>query len=188
MKKIYCFLLLTFGLYAQNTNWSIEVNYPILVDQNLVGANFDGLFEVGAKYIFWENVSFKTGVSLHTGLFQDKERIQDLATDFDVLVWTLQPRVFGELFLPSLPKFHPIVGVGYSAVTFFTNGNNFTFFPEGTETRYGINVIAGFSLEVSPKWYFHAHYDFIQLSKSGNFNNPYLQNINLVKVGVGFRL
>jgi len=68
-------LLLTFGLCAQNSNWSFEVNYPILVDQNLVGANFDGLFEVGAKYIFWENVSFKTGVSLHTGLFQDKERI-----------------------------------------------------------------------------------------------------------------
>lgn len=181
-------MLLTFGLCAQNTNWSLEVNYPILVDQNLVGANFDGLFEVGAKYVFWENVSFKTGVSLHTGLFQDKERIEDLTTDFDVLVWTLQPRVFGELFLPSLPKFHPIVGVGYSAVTFFTNGNNYTFFPEGTETRYGINAIAGFSLEVSPKWYFHAHYDFIQLSKSGNFTNPYLQNINLVKVGVGYRL
>jgi outer membrane protein W len=188
MRKIIFFFIGMIGAHAQTSSWSLEINYPILVDQNFVGANFNGLVEVGTKYQFWETVSFKTGVSLHTGLFKDKEDIQGANIDFDLLVWTIQPRIYGELFLPSFTKFHPMVGVGYSAVTFFTNGNVMTFFPQGNETRYGFNVTAGFSLDVSKQWYFLANYDFIKLSNSGAFNSPYLQNINAVKVGVGYRI
>jgi outer membrane protein W len=188
MRNFFFLFLGLFGAQAQTSSWSVELSYPALVDQNFVGANFNGIVEAGTKYQFWENLSFKTGVSLHTGLFKDKEGIQDPTTDFDLLIWTLQPRIYGELFLPTLPQFHPIIGIGYSAVTFFTNGNVMTFFPQGNETRYGLNAAAGFSLDVSKQWYFHASYDFIKLSNSGNFTNPYLQNINLVKLGVGYRI
>jgi len=188
MKKILFFLIFCFGVQAQNTSWSLELNYPLLVDQNFVGANFNGLLEVGAKYQFWENVSLKTGVSLHSALYSDKQGVQDPITDFDLLIWAIQPRVYGELFLPTLPKFHPMLGLGYSAVTFFTNGNVMTFFPQGNETRFGFNAVFGFSLDMGKQWYFHTYYDFIKLNNSDNFNSPYLQNINQIKFGVGYRL
>ncbi len=187
MKKFLFLLVCSPLLFAQQNLWSLEANYPILIDQNFVGRNFNGIVDIGLKYTLHEDLNYRFGVSLHNSLFKDKTDIQDVITDFNVLLWMVQPRVTLDLVFDSLPNIHPFFGMGYSFLTSFTNGNVATFFPEGGDTRSGYNANLGVSLDVSDQWYVSGSYDFFRLNKSGEVSNLFLQNINMIKLGVGYR-
>lgn len=189
MKKII--LLLTIWLTAfsrsQIHDWSVEVNYPLVIDNNFVGQNFNGVLELGVNYNLHEDLNYRLSASLHNSLFKDRSEIVDLNTDFNMLLWFFQPRFRIDFIFDNMPNIHPYVGVGYSFLTSFTNGNTSTFFPEGSNTRSGLNAIVGLTFDISEFWYANCGYDFVRLSQLGSISNPYLQNVNVFKVGVGYR-
>lgn len=187
MKKIIGLMLLVNAMFAQTSDWSLEINYPLVIDQNFVGQNFDGLAELGLSYRLHEDLHYNLSATLHNSLLKDRSQIEDVITDFNVLLWFVQPRLKADFIFDSLPNVHPYVGVGYSFVRSFTNGNVGTFFPQGGNTRSGINAIAGVTVDVSSQWYINAGYDFVRLSKVGTIANPFLQNINTIKLGAGYR-
>src|SRR5690554_2417894 len=79
--KFIIFLLFSFSLspcFSQEKKWSLEVNYPIPVDNNFVGHNFLGLFDVGAKYRFIDTELLNFGAGLNAGImkFQNEEEFE----------------------------------------------------------------------------------------------------------------
>lgn len=189
MKKliIFCFLWQSTFFVAQLNTWAIEINYPLVIDNNFVGQNFNGLLDLGLNYHFHEALNYRISATLHNSLFKDRAEIIDLNTDFNYLLWFLQPRIKIDFIFDNMPDIHPYVGVGYSLMTPFTNGNTSTFFPEGGSTRSGFNIIAGLTFDLGNHWYANGGYDFVKLSKLNNVSNPYLQNVNVLKLGVGYR-
>jgi opacity protein-like surface antigen len=189
MKKLLLFVLIWQSTYyqAQFNTWSFEMNYPLVIDSNFVGQNFNGLLDLGLNYYLHEALNYKISASLHNSLFKDRTEIIDQGTDFNYLLWFIQPRIKVDFILNNMPKVHPYLGVGYSFMVPFTNGNTATFFPEGGKTRAGYNVIVGLNFDFSEKWYANAGYDFVRLSQVGSISNAYLQNVNVLKLGFGYK-
>jgi opacity protein-like surface antigen len=189
MKKLLIFGIIWHCTYfhAQLNTWSIEMSYPMVIDNNFVGQNFNGLLDLGLNYNIHEQLNYRISGSLHNSLFKDRTEIIDPNTDFDYLLWFIQPRVKVDFIFNNLPQVHPYLGIGYSFMVQFTNGNAATFFPESGSTRSGFNIIGGLTFDIKDHWYANAGYDFVKLSQTGNASNPYLQNVNVIKIGFGYK-
>ena len=71
MKKTLYLLVLFIGvstMYAQDKNWSIEVNYPVSIGDDF-GASNQGLFGLGLKYRFASPGNWRYGASLDGSWF-----------------------------------------------------------------------------------------------------------------------
>ena len=109
-------LLLIFSIksFSQDSKFSLELNYPIPIDNNFVGENYNGIIDIGADYRFANLNPVNIGISLNGGVLVNNSNQNNGFQNFKVTSYVIQPRIFGELDLESMDKFHPTVGLGYT--------------------------------------------------------------------------
>ncbi len=54
--------------FSQDSKFSLEVNYPIPIDENFIGKNLYGIVDLGLKYRFVEFNPVQIGVTLNGGV------------------------------------------------------------------------------------------------------------------------
>lgn len=189
-------LFLSLQVPAQDSKMSVELSYPLLaIDTNFLGTNFNGLIDAGFDYRFAEAQPFTFGGSLNLGILRSNGFGPLFDEDIDVFrttVVTIQPRVFTEFTIEALPIIHPAVGLGYTIIS-FDNSIRLNQFgdPNQSTTRSGFNVNAGVMVDITNRLLAHVQYDFIQLSSPNQIevpNTKFNKNVNILKLGLGYRL
>ncbi len=179
-------LLLIFAStsFSQDSKISLELNYPLPIDQNFIGENYDGIIDLGIDYRF-ANIKFiKIGASLNGSLF-----INDNFQNIDITAYAVQPRIFGELDIPSLQKLHPSLGIGYTIMFFDASGGSTIAPVDTSETEGGINLNAGIAYDVFKKFFIQLQYDFVKLSTNDDVpDTTFNTNVNILKIGIGYRI
>lgn len=195
-KKLLLGILLSTTVYtfAQDRNWSVEVNYPVNLNEFGVLNGKDGTIDVGLKYRFLNTDIVHLGLSLSGGLTSDSAGSNNNDT-FKSTTYFFQPKIFAEFDLPIVPKLHPSVGLGYSLVSFNYEGAiGATDFSDQGNTDGGLNFEAGLSYNISSRFFVQAQYDLIRLrvrdevvfdGERVNFDLD--ESINRLKIGIGFR-
>lgn len=181
--------LLSFEGYSQDSKISIELSYPVTIDNNFIGENYNGIIDLGFKYRFLELNSVNIGGSLNVGYLKNSKKAHN--QPFDVNLFTVQPKIFAELNLASIPKLHPSIGLGYS-VLYFKVVHNATVFNSDVSTNNqnesGLNINTGLAYDVTDKITIQAQYDFVKIGVDNEVpdikNNT---NINILKIGLGYR-
>lgn len=191
MKKITILLLFVVALETlAQEKASVELNYPIPTGENFMG-NYKGLIDVGFKYRFSDKTDFVFGASLNINYLTYSLNEPDIR--FDTKNYNFQPRLFGELKLKGLPRFHPALGLGYTFMKFTSKGNAFTGEdPENideSQSLSGINYNISFSFDITKKMFAQLQYDGIKIGNTplGVPDNKYNTTANLIKLGLGYR-
>jgi opacity protein-like surface antigen len=194
-QKLLLTLLLIFSIksFSQDSKFSIEANYPTAIGDNFLGQNYNGLVDLGAKYRFLENEIVNLGASINFGFFQNtKSGATDLNQLFDVKIFPIQPRIFAELNIPKLEKFHPQIGLGYSIVIYnadWAENRNADLPADIDDNESGFNFNIGIAYDLSEKLFLQAQYDFIKIGvEDGVPDTSYNTNINILKFGIGLRI
>ena len=192
-QKLLLALLLIFSIksFSQYSKFSLELNYPIPIDDNLIGRNYNGIIDAGLKYRFVNLDFMNIGVSLNAGMYKNTK--DDRVQPFDVTTYIFSPRIYSEFNIKSLPKFHPSVGLGYSIlnsqadVDRFNNQNNLSV--SSSESENGINLNFGIAYDITRKLFAQVQYDFIKIGVDNEVPDiKYNTNINILKIGLGYRL
>lgn len=187
-------ILLLIGLIsikglAQDSKMSIELSYPLPIDNNFVGDNYNGIIDLGFKYRFLELNSISIGGSLNIGYLKNSKKAQN--QPFDVNLYSVQPRIFAELNLESIPKIHPSIGLGYSLLYFKVVHNAAVFnsnISTNNQNESGLNINAGLSYDLTDKFMIQAQYDFVNIGVDNDIPDiTYNKNINILKIGLGYR-
>ena len=141
----------------------------------------------------FSNLDFlNIGESLNTGILKNSK--DDAVVPSDVTAFAIQPRIFAELNSESLSKLHPSIGLGYTFITFKASGvQNFnpdnSVSSNSSQTESGINLNFGVAYDITNKLFAQIQYDFIKLGiDNGVPDKKYNKNINILKVGLGYRL
>lgn len=178
-------LLIVFISRAQDKAWSIEVSYPISVNDAFASSN-EGTIGVGVKYRFVQAGKVTFGISADgtrfaTTLINDSDPIQE----FKYRDFFFQPRIFAEVPLTENGKLRLSGGVGWTWL--YAKGGR-AFFDEngrlqgGEEWTNGLNLNIGLNYDITPSIYIQTQYD--HLFFSGNSTD---KNIGLIKLGGGIR-
>tara|TARA_B110000285_G_C14821839_1_gene466887 strand:- start:88 stop:675 length:588 start_codon:yes stop_codon:yes gene_type:complete len=193
-QKLLLALLLIFSIisFSQDSKFSLELNYPIPVDENFIGKNYNGIIDLGLKYRF-SNLSFlNIGASLNAGILKNSKN--DRVQHFDVTAFAIQPRIFAELDSESLTKFHPSIGLGYTFMTFNASGID-SFNPDNpnssssSQTESGINLNLGVVYDITDRLFAQVQYDFVKIGVDNEVPDiKYNTNISILKIGLGYRL
>ncbi|WP_375587450.1 outer membrane protein [Flagellimonas aurea] len=190
-QKLLLILLLIFSFksFSQDSKFSLELNYPIPID-NFVGENYNGIIDIGADYRIINLNPVNIGISLNSGVFTNNSNQNNGVQDFKVTSYVIQPKIFGELDLESINKFHPTVGLGYTIMVFDASGsNNGLDVSSSSETQSGFNFNLGLAYDVSKKLFVQAHYDFVKLGVDNDVPDiKFNTNVNILKIGLGYRL
>lgn len=188
---ISLFLIFTINSFAQDSKFSVELNYPIPVDKNFVGQNYNGIIDLGLKYRFLDLDLFNIGASVNGGLLKTAKN--GMLNQRDVNAYTIQPRVFAELDIAAVKSLHPSIGLGYSFMIF--SGTTIVGDRPGevystnvTMTEGGFNLNLGLAYDITTRFFGQIQYDFIMLgTKDGIPKIKYNTNVNILKVGLGYR-
>lgn len=182
-------LILTIKSFSQDSKFSIELNYPIPIDNNFVGENYNGIIDFGAAYRFANLNPLKMGASLNGGILVNNSNQNNGFRNFKVTSYVIQPRIFGELNLKSLEKFHPTVGLGYTVMVFNASGtNNGIDVSDGDITDDGFNFNSGLKYDINEKVFAQVQYDFVKLGVDNDIpDTKFNRNINILKIGLGYR-
>lgn len=193
-KLLLAFLLIvTIKTFSQDSKFSLEANFPIPIGDNFLGENYSGIVDVGAKYRFLQNDLLNLGASINFGYVQNtKSGATDLNQLFDVKILPIQPRIFAEFNIPNLESLHPQVGLGYSILIYNAkaDGINTSNLPADIDdNESGFNFNLGLAYDLSDQFFLQVQYDFIKIGvENGVPDISYNTNINIVKLGVGFRI
>ncbi|KZS41845.1 hypothetical protein AWE51_20845 [Aquimarina aggregata] len=183
MKKLLLLaLVLTFisKTFSQDSKVSFELNYPIPVGDNFIENGYNGIIDLGVDYKFANLNPVNIGVSLNGGLLKN-----NVGDDFKITSYTLQPRIFGELNLESLPKIHPSIGIGYTVMIFDVSRP----LDDDVDNQNGFNLNFGVSYDINNRFFTQIQYDFIKLGKEDDIpNTSFNRNVNILKVGLGYKL
>ena len=90
-----------------------------------------------------------------------------------------------------MEKFHPSAGLGYSFIIFNVSGPDPLDFSNETanDTQNGVNLNVSAGYDLTAKIFIQLQYDFIKLGTANDIpHNPFNTNVNLVKIGLGFRI
>ena len=197
MKHTFFYLLLltiSINTYSQKTKLTIEASYPFPMGENYIGKNYKGIGDVGIKYRFSDYKLVNLGASMNGSLLKyDFKILDNFAEPFDYKVnaYFIQPRIFVELMIASIENFHPSAGLGYSFIIFNVSGPDPLDFSNETssDTQNGINLNMSVAYDLTDKIIIQIQYDFIKLSTANDIpNTGYNTNVNLVKIGLGFRI
>ena len=192
MKQKLLLMILIFSInsFSQNSKFSIEANYPLPIDANFIGKNYDGIIDFGAKYRFAEFKNVTIGAGLNGGVLVFKlnsfgSNIKTKTTDY-----IIQPKVFAELKLDAVPKLHPFVALGYTTMLFVAKGTNSGVDVTGAnETMSGFNTNFGMTIDINKKVFMGLQYDFVKLKIDSQVpQTTFNTNVNLLKIGLGLRL
>ena len=189
-------LILTIKSFSQDSKFSIELNYPIPKDNNFFGENYNGIIDFGVDYRFAELTPVNVGASFNGGILTDDGLLiinsaqSNDYRDFKTTAYVIQPRLFAELDLKSLDKLHPSIGIGYTVMVFDTSGSNNGFGLSGaSDTQSGFNINAGVAFDITERLFAQFQYDFVKLISVDNIpDTSYNTNVNILKIGVGYRL
>ncbi len=183
-------LILTIKTFSQESKFSLELNFPIPVDNNFVGENYNGIIDIGIDYRIANLNPINIGVSLNSGVLVNNSNQNNGLQDFKVTSYVIQPRLFGELDLESIEKLHPSVGLGYTIMVFNSSGTNNGFDVSDTnDTQSGINFNFGLAYNITEKLFAQVQYDFIKLGVDNDTpDTKFNTNINILKIGFGYRL
>ena len=193
-QKLLLALLLIFSIksFSQDSKFSLELNYPIPIDENFIGKNYNGIIDFGLKYRFTDLSFLNIGASLNAGILKNSK--EDGVQPFDVTAFAIQPRIFAELDSESLTKFHPSIGLGYTFMSFNASGID-SFNPDNpnssssSQTESGINLNLGVAYDITKKLFAQVQYDFIKIGVDNEVPDiKYNTNINILKIGLGYRL
>jgi len=181
-KKILLIIALALSInsFSQNSKFSVELSYPILISEK--GNDFDfidfnGIIDLGVKYNLTENKKIDFSVGINTTLL--KFKVDDGFTKFTRNHYIFQPKIFGKINLIENGKLDLISGLGYSF--------DFNSTENGKGKTYsGINFNAGMNYLFTEKIFLHIQYDFIMYNKSELVY--YNENLSLVKLGIGIKI
>jgi hypothetical protein len=182
-------LIFTSKSFSQTSNFTIEANYPMLIDNNFYGREYNGILDLGAKYRAVEFKNLKLGAAINTGLLIDNSNSNQDLSDFRVASYLLQPKIFTELNIPTLSKLHPFVGLGYSFLISDVSGTISGLDVSDTSTRNGINVNFGIYYDLNNNIFLQIQYDFVKFRMDEKMpNDSFITNMNILKIGLGLRL
>ena len=187
-------LLITIHTFSQETKFSIEANYPFTMGENFIGNNYKGIADAGIKYRFTDVKLVNLGLSINGSLLNYSFKIQDDFSepfDYKVNAYFIQPRIFAELIITSIKEFHSSASLGYSFILFNVAGPDPLDFSNETakDSQDGINLNVALAYDLTEKIFIQLQYDFIKLSTSNDIpNTTYNTNVDLVKIGLGFRI
>ncbi len=193
-KLLLVFLLfVTIKTFSQDSKFSLEANFPIPIGDNFLGENYNGIVDIGAKYRFIQNDLLNLGASVNFGYVQNtKSGATNLNQLFDVKIFPIQPRIFAEFNIPNLESLHPQIGLGYSILINNAKAdtiNTLNLPADINDNESGFNFNLGLSYDLSDTFFLQAQYDFIKIGvKNGVPDISYNTNINIIKLGVGFRI
>ena len=194
-KLFYTLLLLTaIHTFSQETKFSIEANYPFTMGENFIGNNYKGIADAGIKYRFTDVKLVNLGLSINGSLLKYNFKVQDDFSepfDYKVNAYFIQPRIFAELIITSIEEFHPSASLGYSFILFNVTGPDPLDFSNETakDSQDGINLNVALAYDLTEKIFIQLQYDFIKLGTSNDIpNTTYNTNVDLVKIGLGFRI
>lgn len=183
-------LILSIKSFSQDSKLSIEMHYPIPIDQNFIGKSYNGIIDIGAKYRFSEITNINIGASINGGILANNTNDNNGNQDFKVKSYLIQPKIFAELKIKSISKLHPSIGFGYTFMVFDASGTNNGFDVSGSsKTESGINANFGVAYDITNKIFIDIQYDYVKLKVDNEIpNTTFNSNVNLLKVGLGFRI
>lgn len=192
MKKYFLFLLLcsSLSLFSQESKFSIELNYPLPIDNNFIGKNYTGIIDLGGKYRILNKEIVNVGVAFNAGLLIFDNTKINSPQNFKVYAYPIQPKVFCEFNIKSISKLHPYTSLGYSFLVFRATGTNNGYnVSDFNDTQSGINLNFGLAYDITNKFFVNAQYDYIKLNKEeGIPDSTFNTKINILKFGLGLRL
>ena len=192
MKQKLLLALLIFSIksFSQDSKLSVEMNFPIPIDQNFIGKSYNGIIDIGAKYRFAEINKINIGASINGGILVNNTNENNGFQDFKVTSYLIQPKVFAELKIESISKFHPFAGFGYTFMIFDASGTNNGFdVSDSSGTQSGINANFGIAYDITNRIFAEIQYDYVKLKADNEApNTKFNTSVNLLKVGLGFRL
>ena len=185
-------LLLIFSIksFSQDSKFSLELNYPIPIDNNFVAENYNGIIDIGVDYRLANLNPVNIGISLNGGVLVNNSNQNNGFRDFKVTSYVIQPRIFGNLDLESIDKFHPTVGLGYTIMVFDASGINNGFdVSDANDTLSGFNFNFGLTYDITEKLFVQAQYDFVKLRVDNDVPDlKFNTNVTILKIGLGYRL
>ena len=194
--RLYYFLfpalILSINSIAQKVNykWNIETNYSIIPEEGFGGKS--NIIELGLKYRFINSELLNLGVSFNTGYSQ--KNLDEFNIEGKIKSYYFQPRLISELYIPSLVRLRPTIGLGYSIVN--ENSSSISMGKEESinTTNGGFNLNLGLIYNISNRFFVQTQYDFINLNVrdeytiQGELVNPnFNEKLNNLKVGIGLR-
>lgn len=192
-QKLLLTLLLFFSIksFSQDSKFSIALNYPIPIDDNLIGQNYNGIIDAGLKFRFVNLEFINIGASFNAGMYKNTK--ENRVQPFDITTYIFSPRIYAEFNIKSLTKLHPSVGLGYSILNFRADVDGFNnqdgLSVSSSESENGINLNLGIAYDITNKWFAQIQYDFIKIGVDNEVPDiTYNTNINILKIGLGYRL
>ena len=186
-QKLFLGIFLIFAIksFSQDSKYSLELNFPIPIDDNFIGNNYSGIIDVGAKVRFTNLKTINIGVSLNGGVLTNNSNQSVRVTSY-----IIQPRVFGELAIKSISKLHPSIGLGYAILSFNALGsNNGSDLLKVNDAQSGVNFNLGLSYDITERLFAQGQFDFIKLVDNNNVPDlKFNRNVNILKIGLGYRL
>ncbi len=182
--------ILSMKSFSQDSKLSLEMHYPLTMGQNFISKNYDGIIDVGGKFRFSELKNINIGASLNGGILSNNTNDNNGNQDFRVKSYLIQPRIFSELKIESVPKIRPFVGIGYTFMVFKATGTNNGFDVSGSNsTESGINANFGVAYDITSKIFLDLQFDYVKLNVGNEVpKTAFNTNVNLLKVGLGLRL
>ncbi|WP_426063362.1 outer membrane beta-barrel protein [Flavobacterium sp. DSP2-3-1] len=152
--------------------------------------NYNGIFDIGAKYRFSKIKNINIGTSINGGILVNNTNDNNGNQDFKDKSYLIQPKIFAELTIESISKLHPFIGFGYTFMVFDASGTNNGFDVSGlSKTDSGINANFGVAYDITTKIFIGIQYDYVKLNVAEEtLNTTFNTNVNLLKIGLGFRI
>lgn len=191
--RFSCLVCIIFQLtlHAQDYNWSLHLNFPIPVDQNFIGENYKGFIDVGTRYTFDSPNNLKFGAAFNFAVLSNNNNLDISQLDsYKAIAYIVETKAFAEVQIPSVPLLHPFFGVGYSLLAFDISGVNPGLgIIEDGEVLHGFSINGGFLIDCNSRLFFNLEYNFIRVYRDNLVpDTRYNKNVNLVKLGVGYRI
>ncbi len=187
IQKLFLGILLFFAIksFSQNSKYSLELNFPIPVDNNFIGNNYSGIIDLGARVRFSNLNVINIGASLNGSVLTNNSTQSVRVTSY-----IIQPRIFVELAVKSISKLHPSIGLGYAIMTFnalgSSNGSNFL---KVNNTQSGVNFNFGLSYDIAKRFFVQGQFNFIKLGVNNEVSDiKFNRNVNILKIGIGYQL
>lgn len=191
-KLILAFLLIfSLSIFSQDSKFSVELNYPLTIDDNLLGRNYNGIVDAGLKFNFIDLGLINLGAGINASLYKNTK--EDRIPGPSVNSYIISPKIYADFNIPTLSKLKPYAGVGYSVLLYRAQEDYFNDpnYPDRTvkDSLDGINLNVGFAFDLTAKLLIQVQYDFIRIRlEDGIPDFKYNTNVNILKAGLGFRL
>ncbi|WP_278035344.1 outer membrane beta-barrel protein [Flavobacterium nitratireducens] len=117
MKKFllaFCLLFITKSI-SQNYRFSTDASFQNPSSHNFISDNSNGVIDLGIKYRVLNSKKTKFGISFNAGILKSNRDRNNVAGNFKITSYQLQPKIFTEL---NFSHFTPFVGVGYTSMLF----------------------------------------------------------------------